>query len=226
LLKYSETIGSYARLYNKFLPLPSDHFFMIETLIHWDKQLLLFLNGMHNDFLDFIMYWISEKFTWIPFYLFLIILVIKNYKLRTIDVLIGVAVLITLSDMTSVYGFKEVFHRLRPCQDPSMKPLVHLVYDECGGLYSFVSSHAANTFALCFFLVCILGKKIKWLTLVMIIWASVVSYTRIYLGVHYPFDVFCGAILGSGIGLMVGSFFNLYFNRFVLKKTQSGDQKN
>ncbi len=169
---------------------------MIEQFIKLDKELLLFLNSMHNDFLDFIMYWISDKFIWIPFYLFLIYFVIKNYKLRTIDVLIGVAVLIFISDMVSVYGFKEIFHRLRPCQDTGMRPLIHLVNEECGGLYSFVSSHAANTFALTFFLICIIGKKIKWLTPVMIIWASVVSYTRIYLGVHYPFDVFCGAILG------------------------------
>ncbi|MFH0866512.1 MAG: phosphatase PAP2 family protein [Bacteroidota bacterium] len=194
---------------------------MIETLIGWDKELLLFLNGMHNDFLDFIMFWISEKFIWIPFYLFLFYLVIKNYKLRTIDVLVVVAVLITASDMISVHGFKEVFHRLRPCQDPSMKQLVHIVYNECGGLYSFVSSHATNTFALCFFMICILGKKIKWITPVMIIWASVVSYTRIYLGVHYPFDVLCGAILGILTGLLIGKTFNWYYMKFVLKKLKN-----
>jgi undecaprenyl-diphosphatase len=190
---------------------------LIESIIKLDKDLLLFLNSMHNDITDFIMFWISEKFTWIPFYLFLIYLVIKNYKLRTIDVLVAVAILISLSDMTSVYGFKEVFQRLRPCHDPVVGPQVHLVNDECGGMFSFVSSHAANTFALCFFLICILGKKIKWLTATMIIWASVVSYTRIYLGVHYPFDVFCGAILGTGIGITIGKSFNGYYTKFVLK---------
>ena len=198
---------------------------MIEQLIKFDKELLLFLNGMHNDFLDFIMYWISEKFIWIPFYLFLIYHVIKKYKLRTIDVLIGAAVLITVSDMISVYGFKEVFHRLRPCnEDSPVKPLIHLVYNECGGKYSFVSSHAANTFALSFFLICLLGKKMKWIAPVMIIWASVVSFTRIYLGVHYPFDVFCGAILGITIGLTIGKAFNWYYAQFVLKKTQRQNQ--
>ena len=184
---------------------------LIEQLINWDKSLLLYLNGMHTDFFDFVMYWISNKFIWIPFYLFLIYLVIQNYKLKTIIVLIAVVLLITISDMSSVHLFKEVFHRLRPCQDPEMKPLIHLVNDECGGLYSFVSSHAANTFALSFFLIIVLGKKVKYLTTGMIIWASLVSYTRIYLGVHYPLDVLCGAILGIVIGIGIGKLFMWYY---------------
>ena len=191
---------------------------MIEQLINWDKSLLLYLNGMHTVFFDFIMYWISNKFIWIPLYLFLIYLVIRNYKWRTVDIIIAVALLITVSDNISVYLFKEVFHRLRPCQDAEMKSLVHLVNDECGGLYSFVSSHAANTFALCFFLIIVLGKKVKYLTTGMIIWASIVSYTRIYLGVHYPLDVLCGAILGIVIGIGIGKLFMWYYSKFGLKK--------
>jgi undecaprenyl-diphosphatase len=85
-------------------------------------------------------------------------------------------------------------------------------------MFSFVSSHAANTFALCFFLIAILGKKIKWLTVTMIIWAAVVSYTRIYLGVHYPFDVFCGAILGTAFGISIGKMFNWYYKKNIFRK--------
>jgi undecaprenyl-diphosphatase len=102
-----------------------------------------------------------------------------------------------------------------------MQPYVHLVYNECGGLYGFVSSHAANTFALSFFLIQILGKKIKYLTIGMIVWASVVSYTRIYLGVHYPLDVLCGAVVGALVGFGIGKLFNWYYNRFVLKMNYS-----
>ena len=97
---------------------------MIEQLINWDKSMLLFLNGMHNSFWDFMMYWVSYKFTWIPFYLFLLFLVIKNYKIRTIDVLICAALLVACTDLCSVHLFKEVFHRLRPCQDPTIKDMV------------------------------------------------------------------------------------------------------
>lgn len=191
---------------------------MIEQLINWDKSLLLYLNGMHTDLCDFVMYWMSDKFIWIPFYLFLIYLVIRNYKWRTFDIIIAVALLITISDMTSVYLFKEVFHRLRPCQDPEMRSFVHFVNDKCGGLYSFVSSHAANTFALSFFLIIVLGKKVKYLTTGMIVWAFLVSYTRIYLGVHYPLDVLCGAILGIVIGIGIGKLFMWYYSKCELKK--------
>jgi len=190
---------------------------LIEQLISLDKSLFLYLNGMHNDFFDFVMYWISDKYIWIPFYIFLIYLVIKKYKLRTIDVMVAVAVLITISDMTSVYCFKEVFHRLRPCQNDEIKPFVHLVNGYCGGMYGFISSHAANTFALCFFLIKIFGGEIKYLTFGMIIWACVVSYTRIYLGVHYPFDVFCGALFGIIVGILIGKLFNWYYRKYVLK---------
>lgn len=174
---------------------------------------------MHNSFFDFLMYWISYKLTWIPFYLFLLALVIKHYKLRTLDILVFVALLITLSDQLTVHCFKDVFHRLRPCHDPVIKDLVHLVNGECGGSFGFVSSHAANSFAICFFVIQILGKKIKYLTRGMIIWAAVISYSRIYLGVHYPFDVFCGALLGILVGYSVGKAFNWYFQKCVLKAT-------
>ena len=190
---------------------------MIEQLINWDKSLLLFLNGMHCSVSDFIMYWISAKLIWIPFYLFLLYFIIHNYKIRTIDVLIFTAILITASDMISYHCFKEVFHRLRPCQDPSINSMVHLVKGECGGKYGFVSSHAANTFAIALFIIQLLGKKIKWIIPTMLIWAAVVSYSRIYLGVHFPFDVFCGAILGAVIGISIGKTFNWYYRKYVLK---------
>ena len=191
---------------------------MIEQIINWDKSLLLYLNGLHSPFWDFVMWWISDKLIWIPFYLFLVYLVIKNYKIRTIDVLIVAALLVTLTDLVSDIFFKEVFHRLRPSHDSQIESQVHLVNDYRGGLYGFVSSHAANTFGVCFYVISILGKKVKYLTPIMIVWAVVVSYSRIYLGVHYPLDVFCGAMVGTLIGIIIGKTFNYYYNRFVMKR--------
>jgi len=190
---------------------------MIEQFIEWDKELLLFLNSLNTPFLDFIMYWISDKFIWIPFYLLLLILIIKKYKIRTIYVLVGVAILITLSDITSHYGFKEVFQCLRPCHNESLKPYIHLVNNTCGGQYSFISSHAANTFALALYVIQTIGHKYKFIPPLIILWACIVSYSRIYLGVHFPFDVLCGALVGSAFGLSIGKFFNFYYSKYVLK---------
>ena len=196
----------------------SKHLF--EQLINWDKSLLLHLNGMHTDFWDIVMFQMSNKFIWLPLYVFLLYLVIRDYRLRTIDVLISIALLITISDFSSVHLFKEIFQRLRPCHDSEIKPLLHLVYNECGGLYSFVSSHAANTFALTFFLITVMGKKVKYLTAGMVVWASIVSYSRIYLGAHYPLDVLCGAVLGIATGTLLGKLFMWYYSKFVAKENR------
>ncbi|WP_223265865.1 phosphatase PAP2 family protein [Vicingus serpentipes] len=122
-----------------------------------------------------------------------------------------IVTLIFLSDKISVYFFKEVFMRLRPCHNPEIANLVHIVSDHCGGQYGFVSSHATNTFALAVFVGLLVKQKISWLLPTLVIWAAVVSYSRIYLGVHYPGDVICGAILGAIIGkfvFMMLSFIN------------------
>lgn len=107
-----------------------------------------------------------------------------------------------MSDKISVYLFKDIFTRLRPCHNNSLVDLIHLV-GSCGGKYGFVSSHAANTFALAVFSGLMLKKHYPRLILWAIIWASVVSYSRIYLGVHYPGDILVGAILGISLGVIV-----------------------
>ncbi len=118
-------------------------------------------------------------------------------------ILAGLAV--TVSDLTAVHLFKNVFLRLRPCHEPSIAGMVHLVNDHCGGKYGFISSHASNSFALATFLSLLLGKKIRLFTLLIMLWAILLSYSRVYLGVHYPGDVIVGAIWGAGIGAAVFS---------------------
>ena len=115
--------------------------------------------------------------------------------------LLFIILVITLADQTSVHLFKNVFQRLRPCHEPALEGLVHLVNNKCGGQFGFISSHAANTFGLA--LLTLLWIKKGWFTALMITWALLVAYSRVYLGVHYPADVLMGGVWGAGCGWMV-----------------------
>ena len=171
---------------------------MLEFLHTIDKNLFLFLNSLHNDFFDGLMWWISAKYSWIPFYALIIGALIYKYRIKSLIIIVAVALLITASDQGSVHLFKNVFERLRPCHNPELQDLVHLVNDRCGGKFGFVSSHAANVFALASFLIPLF--RIRWVTIVLVSWAAIVSYSRVYLGVHYPGDIIGGAIFGWIVG--------------------------
>ncbi len=175
---------------------------MLEWLISVDVELFLFLNSFNSEFFDFLMVWISEKYAWIPFYVVLLFLLIRHYKWEVLVVIIFVTLLITISDQASVHLFKNVFTRLRPCWNPEIQHLVHTA-NRCGGSYGFVSSHAANSFAFSGFIIFFLHKKVRFIAPVMIFWAMLKSYSRIYLGVHYPADIIGGAILGIAVALLV-----------------------
>jgi len=113
-------------------------------------------------------------------------------------ILLGIALCVLLADQLSVHLFKNVFQRLRPSHEPELTGMVHLVRDYRGGNWGFVSSHAANTFAIATFLSLIFKNRKFWI--ILFSWCIIVSYTRIYLGVHYPGDIFGGALLGMVIG--------------------------
>lgn len=177
---------------------------MIETLEQLDQQLFLFLNGLHNPFMDEVMYWISDKYFWFPFYALLIGMIIARKKYEAIPVLIGIGLLVTLADQLSVHMFKEVFERYRPCRPESpIHEMVHIVKGHCGGKYGFISSHATNSFAVAVFLSYVLGPYYRYFTPLIFVWAAMVTYSRVYLGVHYTGDIIGGAIFGSLLGVLV-----------------------
>jgi undecaprenyl-diphosphatase len=176
---------------------------ILSTIKDLDTQLFLFLNSKHNAFFDEVMYWASHKLFWIPLYVFLFYLVYKQAGKQLWLVLLAIALLILFSDQVSVHAFKNVFLRLRPCHELLLQEQVHLLNGYCGGSYGFISSHAANVFALAMFLTLFFQKQIKYFGLLVFLWALFVSYSRVYSGVHYPGDIIVGGLVGMGVGVAV-----------------------
>jgi undecaprenyl-diphosphatase len=182
---------------------------------HLDQQLFLFLNSLNSPFMDQVMHAISGRIIWVPLYLAILIYLGITYKRKFLIILIFIILAAALTDQISVL-FKNAVQRLRPCHEPALQGLVHLFNGECGGLYSFVSSHAANSFDVAFLSLLFIRKR--WYSVSIIAWAAVISYSRIYLGVHYPLDVISGAIQGALVGWGFYSLYILTDNRILKYK--------
>ncbi|MCX7987274.1 MAG: phosphatase PAP2 family protein [Bacteroidales bacterium] len=170
---------------------------MLTFLSQLDTELFLLLNNLHTPWLDPLMWFLSLTKVWIPFYLLLAAWIVYIFRKKSWVILLAIGFTIFLSDRISSGIIKPTVCRLRPSHNPELQDKVHIVNNYRGGKYGFVSSHAANTFALAMFLSLLLKKR-KW-SILFFIWAILVSYSRIYLGVHYPGDIIAAAILGMAI---------------------------
>lgn len=174
---------------------------MLETLLEIDREVFLYLNNLGNDRWDWFWLVVSEKWSWIPFYAVLLYLIFKKFGVQgTLIILVSVALLITATDQLANL-FKNYFERPRPCRQEGVMEYARIVAEVCGR-YGYFSAHAASSFALALFVGRLLKKQYRLLIFFMLIWALFVSYSRIYLGVHYPLDTLTGIFIGTLLGYL------------------------
>ena len=194
---------------------------MIEEILKLDSKLFLFLNNLGTPKFD--TFWISLSMIEanILMYLFLIFLLFyiqkKPPKFLYIFYLFSViALMITITDQGANI-FKDTFQRLRPCYDESIKDSLRLVKENCGGKYGFFSAHASNSFSLAIFFGLLFKNRIRYIIIITMIYALLISYSRIYLGVHFPIDIIVGSSFGICVGIIMYSFVYLKFLKFFNK---------
>ena len=188
---------------------------LLEKIWLWidqaDTWLFLQINShWTNYWLDMIMPWWRDSNTWIPLYLFMILFLTLNFKNKAWIWILFAVVNVILTDQTSSHLIKNFIQRPRPCADEYLQFHVRLLLDHCSGGYSFTSSHATNHFGFAVFVFITLKDVLKQWKWSFIFWAATISYGQVYVGVHYPLDVLCGALLGTFFGFMMGRIFNKY----------------
>ncbi|MBP3850240.1 MAG: phosphatase PAP2 family protein [Prevotella sp.] len=183
----------------------------MEELIHFDKQLLLALNGSDSVFLDYVIMTLTNARTWIPLYLALFYVVLKtNRGLREVLLVLASAGLcVLLAGTIDDTIVKPLVARWRPTHDPEIGALVDVVNGYRGGNYGFFSAHAANTFSIALFFSLLMRRRL--LVIALVCYSLVNCWTRLYLGVHYPGDITVGLLWGALVGWSVYRFFYCRF---------------
>lgn len=192
-------------------------FNFFKEFIFWlsdiDARLLLIVNGAHSPFFDSVMWCISGRWIWVPFYAVLAYLLFRRMSWKRASIcLVTIGLIILAADQTCATLIRPEIGRLRPANlNNPLSSFVHVVNGYRGGRYGFPSCHAANTFALAVFMSLVIRHK--WFTVMMFSWAFIVSYSRMYLGVHYFGDLFCGATIGSLFAVLFYYLQNYLFKR-------------
>ncbi len=175
----------------------------------WDQWLFILINNdLTNSFFDELMPAMRYPMNWAPLYLFLGVFALLNYKGKGAWWILFFIVTVALTDMTGTYIFKHNFQRTRPCGDPGFFLHVRLLANHCSTGYSFVSNHAANHFGLATFFFITARPLLKKAAAIAFIWAGLIAYSQVYIGIHYPTDILGGALLGLLFGWLTGWLFN------------------
>jgi len=193
----------------------------MEDLLELDRKIFLELNSSFRDpWLDQLMMFMTTTAAWIPLYLFLIYLLIRNYRKQTWLILLAIGLTILFADQVTSSVMKPFFERLRPSHEPSIAERVFIVNQYRGGKFGFASSHAANTFGIATLMWLALKVYRPWIAL-LFLWPILVGYTRIYLGVHYPGDIIAGFFIGF-VSALAALFLMTLLKNFLERRSLPG----